>query len=118
MPLWLAILIIASTIGGLLFAAFAMWLKSREKQAGIDTSAGELGQTVAAQQKALEAAERRIQNLEAIVTSQVWDVVHEGGSSEVDKQRALSEARLDLDISEEESSDAERAERMARRLKT
>lgn len=118
MPLWLAILIMVSTLAGLLLPAFAMWIKFREKQAQIDLSTSELGQTVAAQQNALEAAERRMQNLEAIVTSQIWDTLHDEGASEAEKQRALSEGRLRLDASAEEPSDAEQLARIARRLKT
>jgi hypothetical protein len=101
-----------------MFAAFGMWLKAKENQIKIGTSASELGQTVAAQQKALEAANRRIQNLEAIVTSQVWDVVHGEVLPEAEKQRALSQAAVDLDELVDEASDTERAAIIARRLKT
>lgn len=118
MPLWLQILIIASPLAGMLFAAFVVWLKFKEKQAQIETSTSEVAQTVAAQQQALEAAQQRIQNLEAIVTSQVWDAVHDAGLPTAEKQRALSAARLDLDLPGDEPSDAERAAQIARRLKT
>jgi outer membrane murein-binding lipoprotein Lpp len=117
MPTWLQIIIVASTLGGLLFAAFAMWLNFKEKQSQISTATSELGHTVAAQQQSLEAAERRIQNLEAIVTSQVWDAVHDAELPEAEKQRALSQAQLDLDVLEAEPSDAKRAAQIARRLK-
>lgn len=46
-----------------------------------------------------------------------WDVVHDEGLSEAEKQRALSQAHVDLDVPEEEPSDAERAAQIARRLK-
>lgn len=118
MPLWLQIIIVVVPPASMLFVAFMVWLKFKEKQAQIDTSTSELGQTVATQQKALEAAERRIQNLEAIVTNQVWDAVYDEGLPEAEKQRALSQARLHLDVPEEEPSDAERAAQIARRLKT
>lgn len=75
MPLWLLILILASMLAGLSFAAFAMWLHFKETQTERSTAAQALAKTVADQQTALEAAERRIQNLEAIVASEAWDAV-------------------------------------------
>lgn len=117
MPLWLLILILVSMLAGLLFAAFGLWLNFKEKQIEIGTSMSELVDTVAAQQKALEAAERRFQNLEAIVTSQVWDVIHDEHVPEAEREHVLSGVQTDLHISEEEPSDAEQVARIARRLK-
>jgi hypothetical protein len=118
MPLWLVILILTTTVGGLLFAAFGMWLGFKTQQAEIGASTSDLGRAVATQQEALEAAERRIQNLEAIVTSQAWDVLGDEELSEVEKKHAVSQGRLQADILEEEGepSDAERAARLARRV--
>lgn len=118
MPLWIQILIIISTLAGLLFAASAVWIEFKEKQAQIDKSTSELEDTVAEQQKALQTAKRRIQNLETIVTSQVWDAVHDDGVPEAEKQRALSQGSGNLSDPEEDLSDSERAARLARRLKT
>ncbi len=72
MPWWVLIPIVAILVG-----AFTEWLSFKEKQAKLGTSTSELEKTVAVQQQALEAAQRRIENLEAIVTSQVWDVLHD-----------------------------------------
>ncbi len=58
----------------------------------------------------------RVEHLEAIVTSQVWDTVHDETLPEAERQRALTQARLHLDPPDE-PSDAERIARMARRLK-
>ena len=118
MPIWLQIIIVVSTLSGLAFAGFGIWFaaKQQEAQSGLATS--ELEQTVASQQKALEAAQQRIQNLEAIVTSQEWDVIHDGGLPEAMSQPALSQARLDLDVLDAKPSDTERAEQITRRLKT
>lgn len=118
MPLWIQILIIISTLAGLLFAASAVWIEFKEKQAQIDQSTSELEDTIAAQKKELKAAKRRIQNLETIVTSQAWDAVHDEGIPEAEKQRALSQASGDLADPEENLSDAERAAQLARRLQT
>jgi hypothetical protein len=117
MPTWLAILVIVSTVGGLCFAAFGMWLASKEKHIKIGTAAAELSRTVAAQQEMLEAAGRRIQNLEAIVTSQVWDAVNDAELPDGEKGRVLSRSRIELEGPEQEPDDAERAEQLARRLK-
>ena len=109
--IWVLIPIVAILVGG-----FSEWLKFKEKQAKLGTSTSELEQTVAAQQQAMEAAQRRIENLEAIVTSQVWDAVHDETLPEAERQRALAQARLQLDPPDE-PSDAERVARLARRLK-
>ena len=68
------------------------------------------------QQQALEAAQRRIENLEAIVTNQVWDVMHDEALPEAERQRALAQARLDI-APPDEPSDADRVAQLARRLK-
>jgi hypothetical protein len=107
--LWVLILpIIAILVGG-----FSEWLKFREKQVKLGASTKDLEHTVAEQQKALDTATRRIQNLEAIVTSQLWDDVHDETMPEVEQRRARTQALLPLD---EPDDDAERVARMARRL--
>lgn len=117
MPMWLQIIIVASTFAGLLFAGVGVWYGLREKQTQIGASMTELRDTVAEQQKALEAAERRFRNLEAIVTSQMWDAVNDESSTATDEQRAISRAGAGLGIPEAKSSDAEHVARIARRLK-
>ena len=75
---WVLIPIAAILVGG-----FQEWLKFREKQANLGDSTRELGQTMSSLRESMESLEserdalvRRVQNLEAIVTSQVWDDVH------------------------------------------
>ena len=113
MGMWIWVLI---PLAGILMGGFSEWLKFKAKQAKLGTSTSELGQTVVLQQQALEMAQRRIENLEAIVTSQMWDAVHDETLPEAERQRALTQARLHLDPPDE-PSDAERIARMARRLK-
>ena len=105
--IWVLIPIIAILMGG-----FKEWLKFKEKQSQLGTSTDALEKTVVAQQEALEAARRRIENLEAIVTSQTWDALH-------DPALPTPEApRLALDPpAPAEPSDAERVAQMARRLR-
>lgn len=110
---WILIPVLAILVG-----AFKEWLKFKEKQRQLGSSADELEKTVKAQQKELEAAQRRLQNLEAIVTSQMWDVVHDDALPPSEEERALAQARVDLAFPEDDTSDAERAARLARRLRT
>ena len=111
MAWWVLIPVVAILVG-----AFSEWLKFKEKQAKIGTSTSELEKTVVAQKEALEAAQRRIENLEAIVTSQVWDVLHDEALPEADRQRAIAQARIQLEPPEEPSN-ADRVAQIARRLK-
>lgn len=110
---WVLIPLLAILVG-----AFKEWLKFKEKQQKLGTSTEGLEKTVEVQQKELEAAQRRIQNLEAIVTSQMWDVVHNDALPQPEKESALAEARMDLAFPEDDTSDTERAARLARRLRT
>ncbi len=113
MSSWIWVLV---ALGGLLVGAFSEWLKFKEKQTKLGTSTAELEHKLSEQQHALEASQRRIEHLEAIVTSQMWDTVHDETLPEAERQRALTQARLHLDPPDE-PSDAERIARMARRLK-
>ena len=110
--IWVLIPIVAILVG-----AFSEWLKFKEKQHKLGSSTDELEKTVEAQQQALEAAERRLRNLEAIVTTQMWDVVHDDTLTEAEKQRALAASKRDLAPPADEPSDAERTAQLARRLR-
>jgi len=113
MSSWIWVLI---PLAAILVGAFSEWLKFKEKQAKLGTSTAKLEHNLSEQQHALEASQRRIEHLEAIVTSQMWDTVHDEILPEAERQRALTQARLHLDPPDE-PSDAERIARMARRLK-
>lgn len=110
---WIWVLI---PITALLVGAFSEWLKFREKQQQLGASADELEARVAALENEREHIRRRLQNLEAIVTSQMWDVMHDDTLSGAEKERALAAARAGLDLPAEEP-DAARVEAMARRLR-
>ncbi len=118
MEWWVLIPIIAILVGG-----FTEWLKFKGKQQKIGNSTRDLEGLVETVQKALDRMEdrqdalaRRIENLEAIVTSQVWDVVHDESLDQPEKERRLAGARIGLPP-EEEQPDDEKAERLARRLR-
>ncbi len=67
--IWVVIPVVAILVGG-----FTAWLGFKTKQLGMQPSPdGDLEERVEVQQQALEAAMRRIENLEAIVTSEAWE---------------------------------------------
>ena len=114
MAAWIWVLI---PLAAIMVGAFSEWLKFKEKQVKLGTSTNELERLVAAQEQALEAAQRRIRNLEAIVTSQVWDLMSDEALPKAERQRALDQARLHLEPPAAEPSDAERVAQIAQRLR-
>ena len=116
MPFWLQFIIMLSTTAGLGFAAFGIWAKYKERQFELGTSLRDLQDLVESQQQALERAERRFQNLEAIVTSHEWDDVSNASLPTTEKEPALPPGRIE--IPDADHSTAEQAEQIARRLRT
>lgn len=105
--------IVAILVGG-----FTEWLKFKEKQLKLgDTTnvlSGNLDHITSQLDTALQNNERlqeRVKNLEAIVTTQVWDEMVDGNPSHGEKTQKL------LDIPEKESSDEEKARQLARRMR-
>ena len=116
---WVLIPVIAIRAG-----AFTEWLKFKEKTQQLGSSTKGLEDTVRAQAETIETMQgerddliRRIQNLEAIVTTEMWDALHNGELSAAEQDRVLTDARAQLHIPDE-PSDAERAEQLARRLRS
>ena len=115
---WIWIPIIAILVGG-----FTEWLKFKEKTQRLGSSTSELESAVTTLTETLkqsdahqEALVERIQNLEAIVTTQAWDALHDDALTTSERERQLASARLALD-EPDEPSDAEKTARLARRLK-
>jgi hypothetical protein len=111
---WVLIPLVAILVGG-----FQEWLKFKEKQAKLGNSTRELGHTISSLRSSIQAVEqerdalvRRIQNLEAIVTSQAWDEAH-GRPAEGFLGSALDDADSARDTPDR---DADTIARMARRL--
>jgi hypothetical protein len=109
---WIWIPIIAILAG-----AFKEWLKFKEKQAQLGTSADELERALAASKHHQEALQRRVENLEAIVTSQMWDVLNDTSMGETERENRLVRMRAEMDAPAHEDNDARRVEQMARRLR-
>ena len=106
-------------LAGIAFAAFAEWLKFRKQTSKLGSSTAELETEVESLKGSVsdlleerQALVRRLQNLEAIVTSEAWETL--GSDKEMAKAKAPP-----LDIPEEDQYDhvTEQAEKMARRLK-
>lgn len=109
--LWILIPLAAIALAG-----FAEWLKFKRHTASIGESTTELSaaqealkeEIVVLREERLRLVQR-IQNLEAIVTSEVWDTV--------DSDPDLARAKLpEIPIPEEES-DEEKVARISRRLR-
>jgi hypothetical protein len=105
-------------LAGIAYAAFSEWLKFKKQTARIGSSTVELGTAVEELRAELQQAKddranliRRIQNLETIVTSEAWDALG------TDRDLAAAKApRLSIP-DEDQFDDADRAERMAKKLR-
>ena len=116
---WIWIPIIAILVGG-----FTEWLKFKEKTQRLGSSTSELESTVTSLTETLKQSEaqqevlvERIQNLEAIVTSQTWDALHDDALPTSEKERRLASSRILLGEPDDGPSDAEKTEHLARHLK-
>ncbi|NND72070.1 MAG: hypothetical protein HKN43_10865 [Rhodothermales bacterium] len=113
MTWWFLIPIVAILVGG-----FTEWLKFKEKQLKLGDTTSTLSGNLDHIESQLDATiknnerlQERVKNLEAIVTTQMWDQVVDGGSQSPANRPEL------LEIPEEESSDEEKARKLARRMR-
>lgn len=113
MEWWVLIPLAAIAVG-----AFSEWLKFREKQERLGVSTDEMEDELEALRTALAESEaqraaldRRIQNLETIVTSETWDALLAG--------RGTEGIEVDARVEQPEATQvpAEQAERLARRIR-
>jgi len=115
MELWVLVPLAALAVG-----AFQQWLRFKAKQEKLGTSAAELTGVVQDLTERLESSERnrrkleqRIQNIETIVTSQMWDIVQsQEGTASAPK---IPDSRIDLP--EDTYLEQEQAAEIARRLR-
>ena len=101
---------------GIFAGMFNEWLKFRAKQNQIGSSTQNLEKLVAELRQRDQALAERVENLEAIVVSQTWDVVQDRTLSLAEKERKL------ISVAQHEMPsppvpDSHKAEVMARRLK-
>ncbi len=104
-------------LAAILAGAWSEWLKFKKEQATLGASAESLEASFAELSKKLEAQNeslvKRIQNLEAIVTSADWDQVTAAESTP-----ALPEPEPEILLPDPEEENREEAERIARRIRT
>jgi len=111
MELWVLI-----PIFGIAAGMFREWLKFRQKQNQIGSSTKNLEKLVAELRQRDQALAERIENLEAIVVSQTWNVVQDKTlPPEIKEHRIASVAHREL--APPPISDSHKAEVLARRLK-
>ena len=110
---WIWVLIPLAGIGGWIFTE---WLEAQSKRRELGSPNAELEKEVERLKGELEGQqqvlERRIANLETIVTSQTWDVLQDSEKGADDKRFLTSVRDLKSDL-----SDDRKAEELARRLK-
>lgn len=103
-------------IFGIAAGMFREWLKFRQKQNQIGNSTQNLEKLVAELRQRDQALAERIENLEAIVVSQTWDVVQDKTlAPEIKEHRLASVAHREL--APPPIPDSHKAEVLARRLK-
>jgi hypothetical protein len=108
------VLIPLAGIGAGMFSNY-LKLKSEQRKLGADNR--ELERELTEMKRRQAELLDRVQNLEAIVVSQTWDVVNDRQLSEADRERRLaSTVRRELRPADQESVNQQRAEQLARRL--
>ena len=101
--------------------AFREWTKVQSKQRELGSSTDDLERAVAgikAELKERQAAlEKRIANLETIVTSQTWDTLHDSSLSAEEKQLLVGGTHAELEALRRDVDDTHKAEVLAQRMK-
>jgi len=111
---WIWVLIPLAAIG---VKTFKEWLKFKAQQRVLGASTHDLEKDVAALQKENEALNERLQNLEAIVVSQTWDVLHDKALPPAAQERRVATiSHRELAPTDQAAEDQQRAAQLARRL--
>ena len=109
--LWVLIPVVA-----ILSGVFKTWLRIKSQQRVLGASNRELEQEVAAMRKDREALSQRLENLEAIVVSQTWNVLQDSSLPPVEKEHRLA-ATVHRELGPVGPSNQQRAEQLAQRLR-
>jgi hypothetical protein len=110
--LWVLIPIVA-----ILSGVLKTWVKVQSQQRVLGASNHELEREVATLRKDREALLERLENLEAIVVSQTWNVLHDNSLPPAEKElRVASAVRRELAPVASAPSNQQRAEQLAQRL--
>ncbi|PSQ62673.1 MAG: hypothetical protein BRD27_01835 [Bacteroidetes bacterium QH_10_64_19] len=118
MPPIVFVLIFAIPILGILLAGYREWLDYRAQHQTLGPTAEELKERFQSLHERIDDLERerdalqkRVQNLETIVTSEAWIADH-------DDATALAELTLPPDRESESQSETEHSAKIARRLRS
>ena len=103
-------------IFGMLMGMFKQWLRFKEQQNRLGSSTQNLEKLVAEMRERDQAMAERIENLEAIVVSQTWDVLQDRNLSPADRERRLVSV-AQRELAPPAVPDSQKAEVLARRLK-
>jgi hypothetical protein len=103
---------IIAIIGGL----YMEWLKMRAKQKTLGAANRELEQTVEELKRSNADQARRLENLETIVVSQTWSVLHTAGAAGAERPQRTAVAPHETQAPAAEELNRQRAELLARRL--
>jgi hypothetical protein len=110
--LWVLIPIVA-----ILSGVLKTWVKVQSQQRVLGASNHELEGEVATLRKDREVLLQRLENLEAIVVSQTWNVLHDNSLPPAEKElRVASTVRRELAPVPSAPSNQQRAEQIAQRL--
>ena len=114
--IWVLIPIAAIAAG-----AFREWVKFKSKQRDLGRDTDDLERALTTLESRLNeqqaTLERRIANLETIITSQTWDLLHDNKLPNEDKRLLLTDAAAEVRTLREELGETQKAELLARRLK-
>jgi len=109
---WVLIPVVA-----ILSGVLKTWLKVQSQQRVLGASNHELEREVATLRKDREALLERLENIEAIVVSQTWNVLHDPSLPPAEKEHRVAAAvRRELAPVASAPSNQQRAEQLARRL--
>ena len=115
---WIWVLIPLAAIAA---GSFREWTKMQARQRALGSSTDDLERAVESVKADLRehqaTLEKRIANLEVIVTSQTWDTLHDGNLSADDKKLLVENSRTELEALQQDLSDERKVELLARRIK-
>jgi hypothetical protein len=104
-------------IAAIVAKTFKSWLAMKAQQQSLGASNHELEREVASLRKDREALLQRLENIEAIVVSQTWNVLHDNSLPPAEKEHRVAAAvRRELAPVPSAPSNQQRAEQLAQRL--
>ena len=121
--IWIFIPIFALLIPivAILSSTASKYFKMREKQGKLGANSNEyekeVGELKALLEQQRSSYEKRIANLETIITSQTWDTLHNKALSDEDRKFLMPDAETELETLSRNISDTKRVELLADKMK-